>query len=167
MRTEIYTLDKNDLETLRGIVPDYVVDRADVKGYFTLGAVKKGNEDEGILGVAQFYVNITPKGECFAEIIYVFVEEEYRRQGMGTKLVERISRVLKKSSINTATFIIPEPIDGRLEYEVSAKEIAAFFKECGYTNAKEERELLITTQGEIVTDLKDRKVLRFLSLIGK
>ena len=167
MRTELYTLDREDLAILEGEVPDYVINRAHDPGYFTLGAVVSDGDEETVVGIAQFFINITPEGECFSEMIYVYVTEKYRHQGIGTKMVERVSRVLKKSSVKTSTFILPDTIDERLGYEADANVITKFFKECDYITAKDEKDVWITVMGEIIPGIEKRKVTRFVRFTGR
>ncbi len=167
MRTELYTLDREDLVALEGEVPEYVISRAHDPGYFTLGAVTSKDDDDIVVGIAQFFINITPDGECFSEMIYVYVDKEYRRQGIGTKMVERVSRILKKSSVRTSTFILPDTLDDRLDYESGADEISKFFKECDYISAKDDSDVWITVMNEIIPGIEKRKVTRFVRLTDR
>ena len=166
MRTEIYTLDQEDLSLLRDEIPDYVINRSSEPGFFTLGAVGKADDEDGIIGVAQFYINITEEGECFSELIYVYVNEEYRRNGIGTKLLERVSRILKKSDIKTSTFIVPDPLDDRLGYEISMDDLGKFFGECSYLKSKDDNKLLITTMDDLFENISKKRI-RFARLTGR
>ena len=157
MRTEIYTLDKDDLSMLSGVLPEYVIERADLPGYFSLGAVANVGGEDTLTGVAQFYININADGECFAEVLFVYVLEEYRRQGVGTKLVERINRILKKSDVKTSTLLIPEDADEIMGFETGGKDLENFFKECSYISTREEMAVWRTELGSVLADVADKK----------
>ena len=166
MRTEIYTLDRDDLSMLSGVLPEYVIERANLPGYFSLGAVANVGGEDTLTGVAQFYININTDGECFAEILFIYVLEEYRRQGVGTKLIERINRILKKSDVKTCALLIPEAADELMGYESGGQELEYFFKECSYISTKEEMAVWRTRIGQVLSDVSGQKANKAVHSLG-
>ena len=167
MRTGIFTLDKTHLEMMNTQLPDYVVDRAADMGYFTIGAVVTEDDEEMLVGAAQFYINITEEGECFAEIIYVYVREDYRREGIGAKLLERVSRILKKSGVNTSMTLIPASVRSTLQYELSPEEIESFFKDSSYIAMSEGMAAYSSVLFDVFPKLDENQVKRFVRLTNR
>ena len=167
MRTGIFTLDKSHLEMMDTELPNYVVDRAADTGYFTIGAVVTEDDEELLVGAAQFYINITEEGECFAEVIYVYVKDDYRREGIGAKLLERVSRILKKSGVNTSMTLIPASVKSVLKYEMSNEEIESFFKDSSYIALSEGMAAYSSTLFDIFPKLDEKQVKRFVRLTNR
>ena len=166
MRIEICTLDSEDLKTLGSAIPTYVIERADEDGYYTIGIVKKKTDDP-ILGIAQFFVNITRTGECFGELIYIYMTEKYRKQGMGGRMLDHAAGILKRSGISIFTFLLPYPADKKLAYPMSQKETESFFGSCGFFKVKPDLELWVTTMDELVPDISQKKVTRYIRLTDR
>lgn len=166
MKTEICTLDSEDLRTLGSAIPKYVIDRADEDGYYTIGIVEKKTDDP-ILGIAQFFVNITPTGECFGELIYVYMAEQYRKQGMAARMLDHAAGILKRSGISVFTFIIPNPVSKKLEYVLTVRDMEAFFGKCGFFKVKPDPELWVTTMKELVPDVDQKKLTRYIRLADR
>lgn len=160
MRIGIYTLDKDDLNTMADFLPDFVVERAQKPGYFSLGAVGKVDDEDRIVGAAQFYIDINASGECFAYLIYVYVMEDFRRDGIGTKLVDKIGSILKKSDIKMCVACLPNKKDVFL-YSITPKaEVESFIKECDFMVTKEE------IVGETFTDMTENST-KYVRLTGR
>ncbi len=160
MRTGIYTLDKEDLETMKDILPDFVIERSHEPGYFSLGAVGKVDGEDVIVGVAQFYIDINASGECFAYLIYSYVIDEFRRDGIGTKLIDKIGSILKKSDIRMCVARLPIKKDVFL-YSITPKEnVEDFIKACDFIATKEE------IVGETLPDSTDKNT-KYVRLTGR
>ena len=160
MRTEIYTLDRDDLTILSDYLPEYVVERSYLPGYFTLGAVGQVDEEDTLLGMTQFYININSDGECFAELVYIYVLEDYRHNGVGTRLIERVNRILKKSDIKTCMLLIPSEDDKLMGYETPGTELENFFKECSFITTKEEAAIWRATIGKLISGMMGKKTAK-------
>ena len=167
MRTGMYMLDGDDLEVFRDTLPDYMIDRALERGFFSIGAVAKDGEEDTLVGAAQFYINITPKGECFAELIYVYVVEDCRRQGIGYKLIECINRILKKSGIKVCTLLLDLEEDSLAGYGLPVKEIESFLQMCSFRKTKDEVNAWATILDDVYTDLTDEDIIRYTLLAGR
>ncbi len=137
MRVGIYTLDKEDLNTMSAYMPDYVIDRAHDPGYFSLGAVSTIDDVDRIVGAAQFYIDINSSGECFAYLIYTYVMEEFRRSGVGSKLIDKIGTILKKSDVRMCVVRLPEKKDVFLYKDTSKGDVEKFIKSCDFMATKE------------------------------
>ena len=137
MRVGIYTLDKEDLSTMSTYLPDYVIERAQDPGYFSLGAVSSINDVDRIVGTAQFYIDINSSGECFAYLIYTYVMEGYRRSGVGSKLIDKIGTILKKSDVRMCVVRLPEKKDVFLYKDTSKGDVEKFIKSCDFMLTKE------------------------------
>ncbi len=160
MRVGIYTLDRDDLETMADFLPDFVVERSHEPGYFSLGAVGKNDGEDVIVGVAQFYIDINASGECFSYLIYIYVMEDYRRDGVGIKLINKIGSILKKSDIKMCVARLPIKKDVFL-YQLTAKEeVESFIKACDFIATKEE------IVGETLPDSSDKNT-KYIRLTGR
>ncbi len=168
MRTDIYTLDRDDLTTMSDVLPEYVIERAKLPGYFSLGAVGKVDDDENLLGMAQFYINITSEGECFAQLVYIYVLEEYRHRGVASKLIERVNRILKKSDVKTCITYVPDKDVKIYGQEISAADLENFFKECSFISTKESSVVWWSDLGQLsgaITEGSLPNSIRFLKEI--
>ena len=141
MRIDIYTLAKEDLEKMRAVLPDYVLKKTEHSGCFTLGAVIQEKGKDVLAGMCQFFVNLTPTGTPLAELVYVYVYEGYRRTGIGTRLLEKMARILEKSGVRTSVSLLLMEEAKTLGYSFSEKELEKFLKEGGYLPAKEDPDL--------------------------
>ena len=160
MRIGIYTLDKEDMEAVAQFLPDYVVERAHEPGYFSLGAVAKVDGEDRIVGISQFYIDINSSGECFSFLIYNYVMEDFRRNGVGTKLIDKIGSILKKSDIKMCVACLPNKKDVFL-YSITPKaEVESFIKECDFMVTKEE------IVGETLTDMTENST-KYVRLTGR
>ncbi|GEM_PF-6909459 len=160
MRIGIYTLDKADMEAVAQFLPDYVVERAHEPGYFSLGAVAKVDGEDRVVGISQFYIDINSSGECFAFLIYNYVMEDFRRNGVGTRLIDKIGSILKKSDIKMCVACLPNKKDVFL-YSITPKaEVESFIKECDFMVTKEE------IVGETFTDVTENST-KYVRLTGR
>ena len=160
MRIGIYTLDKADMEAVAQFLPDYVVERAHEPGYFSLGAVAKVDGEDRVVGISQFYIDINSSGECFEFLIYNYVMEDFRRNGVGTRLIDKIGSILKKSDIKMCVACLPNKKDVFL-YSITPKaEVESFIKECDFMVTKEE------IVGETFTDVTENST-KYVRLTGR
>ncbi len=135
MRTEIYTLEKENLDIFEGIIPSEITNNVPEPGYFTIGAVSKVDGEDVLMGLSQFYIDITSEGECFADLMYVYVLDDYREQGIGLKLVEKVNSILKKSDVKSCFTRISKSVKD--EALLSMDAITSFLKECSFIPTKE------------------------------
>lgn len=136
VKTDIYTLDLDDLKAFGEEIPDKITANVNKPGFFTIGAVGVTDGDEKLVGMSQFYIDITSEGECFANLMYVFVVDGYRRQGVGTKLVDKVNNILKKSEIKMCIARVPEEKSKAIM--IPLKDFEKFLKESDFFITKEE-----------------------------
>lgn len=159
MRTQMYTLGKSDIERFQEKLPKYVIENSSKKGYFTLGAFGMDNTDKQLIGVVQFYINITADSKYVSEIVYIYVRSDYRSQGIGTRLLERVDRILKKSQVDINLVMLPESKD-----EMWSQDISIFFNENGYIFTEDRIPVWKGAWGSLMNEQKEqsmRKYVRF------
>ncbi|MBQ9333246.1 MAG: hypothetical protein IJS12_02820 [Lachnospiraceae bacterium] len=133
MKTEIYTLTKDDIKPLLKDLPAKVAENMDREGYYTLGAVDAVSDSSDIRGVVQFLVDQTVNKEVYARLIYVYVPEEYRRRSVGMRLVGKADSILASAGdvdvflAGTGTGVAASP-----QPELSEEEQRMFLTECGF-----------------------------------
>ena len=93
------------------------------RGNYSLGAL---NEDDVLEGVLDFYIGVMIDRVCYARIQHLFVEPEFRREGVGVTLLEEMHRILERSGIKEVQVFVPEENDETFE-------IREFFRHRGYT----------------------------------
>ncbi|MBR1567365.1 MAG: GNAT family N-acetyltransferase [Lachnospiraceae bacterium] len=164
MKTSIYTLDRETLEEIRGQLPDYVTGCVHEPGYVTLGAVD-GHDD--IVGMVQFFVNITDDGGGYAEIDYIYTADNCRRQGVGSKLLNKVNRILKKSGVLVSTVLVPVSDQGAMVLDTPAKELKAFFEDCNYIKSTDSIHTFQTVLNNVFQGLNDKSVIRYARLAGR
>ena len=127
MKLKIYTLDTEHLKALSRVFDCCIPGSYGDKGTFSIGAVLGSDAENTLVGLAQFHLALDEDRKCFEILDYIYVEDKYRRQGVGTKLVDAKSRILKKSGISKCVAEIPD----------DAAEIEGFLKECEFLPTKE------------------------------
>ncbi|MCR5502805.1 MAG: GNAT family N-acetyltransferase [Lachnospiraceae bacterium] len=95
MRYEMYTVRREDIASFESALPDYVLDNCDRKGCFMIGAV---DQDMNLIGMTQFYIGMREE-EFISNVIYVYVDEAFRRQGAASGMLDKVHSILKKSGI--------------------------------------------------------------------
>ena len=136
MRTGFYTISKNDLSEISGMIPDYVLKKAVAPGSFNLAAVAMEGEKEYLAGMCQFLVNKVADNMIVGELSYIYVFEESRRKEVGIKLLDKMCRILDKSGADkTLVVIIPEEAE-TLGYELTENEMEEFLRESDFLPEK-------------------------------
>jgi GNAT superfamily N-acetyltransferase len=161
----MYTLTKSEMNLFEGLLPDYVIAGVQEKGYFTLGAIGENGEEHRLLGMAQFHSNITDDGEYYVELVYVYVMEAYRRQGIGTKLLDRVRTILRKSDVQVLTLLVPSDDKGDFNTELPPADIEAFLTELGFMEMNADFGKWETILKEVYPKLSDKDVKRYLKMI--
>ncbi len=161
MEIKLYTLRKKDLELFDSVLPDYVYELSDRKNYFTLGATGEDQGKENLLGMAQFRTAVTEDGSLYAEIVYVYVFDEFRRKSVGSVLTDRIIRLTTEAGVGTLTALFPSENDGELTTEIPVEEIGAFFDNLGFSKVRVEPERFDTMLTEIYPELEVSEVVRY------
>ena len=123
MDVNIYSVTADDTDMFAGMIPEDVVYRIGRPGYFSLGAVSK---DDDVLGILIFYIGVLTDKTYYAKVYHIFVNEDYRRAGVGTALMEKMHSILDSAKIEESQLLVPEKDAGN----AVAK---AFFKHLGYT----------------------------------
>ena len=138
MRMQFYTLEKQDIEPLRQYIPSNTADRTGEEGYFTLGAVCFTEEEAKLMGMAQFYVDSAADSDCYAELVYVYVTEEYRRQSVGARMVSKADAILSAEGVGVFMTRFSPDDENRPAGELPGDEKEEFLKECGFIATKED-----------------------------
>ena len=123
MDINIYSVTADDTDMFAGMIPEDVVYRIGRPGYFSLGAVSK---DDDVLGILIFYIGVLTDKTYYAKVYHLFVDEDHRRAGVGTALMEKMHSILDSAKIEESQLLVPEKDAG----SAVAK---AFFKHLGYT----------------------------------
>ncbi|MCR5452777.1 MAG: GNAT family N-acetyltransferase [Lachnospiraceae bacterium] len=129
MKVGLYTLAKSDIENFKGIVPNEVIENTGKTGYFVLGAV---DEDYKVIGITQFYINMLNEEECDSQLVYLYVIDEYRNEGIASQMIDKVHRILGKSDIGKSMVILSkddEPEEGTLLASNTKEEV---FEKNGY-----------------------------------
>ena len=108
MKYDLYTVSKNDIEKFKDELPDFVIDNCDKKGFFMIGAT---DSEATLIGIAQFYIGLMPDGECMSDIIYVYVDEDYRHLGAASRMISKIHNILKKSSVDKSIAVMDKKLE--------------------------------------------------------
>ncbi len=135
MKVICETVKQSHLNRFAGFITEEVFLLAKRKDAVTLGA---SIEDDGKVipvGIIQYLRSDLAKES--AEIIWLYVDEEYRRKGIGSKLIETVTEDISKSHINK--------LDIRLYeyklYDCSIRDIASFFERKGFKNRESKEEI--------------------------
>ena len=118
MSIGMFTLNRQDMGVFEGLLPESVKDNAGKPGYYVLGVA---DDDYTILGMAQFYIGMTPDRTITAEVCYIYVKEGSRGQGLATRMIDKVHRILKKSGVERSMVLL----------EKTGKE-TEFFRQNGY-----------------------------------
>ncbi len=157
MRMQIYTLERDDIIPLEQYLPEEVLGHMSEEGYYTLGAYYYPGGGEVLMGMAQFYADQAVSGEYYAELIHVYVMEEYRRKAVGVRLLKKADFILSGGEIGPFIARISPADTG----ELTEAELEAFFKECGFIVTKDD----VVGVNDNVT--RDPEQKRFFRLVGR
>ena len=135
MKTELYSLTYDDLDIFNGDLSEVVFKNIDKPGFYTIGAIENSDEEENPVGLVQFFVDIRSNGECFGKLVDVYVPVEYRRNGVGTKLVDKVTDILKKSDIKSCIAFLPD--EPGKEFSIPLGELSKFLTETDFFLTKE------------------------------
>lgn len=142
MKTVVRSLNRYSILGFFELVPEPVIKAGRGEGFFPIGIVSTEGNEESLLGMAVFFVNSTPNRRGYAELVYIYVIEEYRRQGLGQQLIEGMDDILKKSGLKFSLAILP-PMDetvGILQ-DISVEDLKLFLISCGYVPSDERQYL--------------------------
>ena len=123
MRIRLFTLKKDEASLFEDNIPQSVCDRIGQRGYFTLCAADVCNDPAGL---CQFYVGQLYDGRSVAEIVYIYVKEEYRRQGVASRLISGALATMEDSSIGRVAVFLSK----------NETEAAGFFGSAGFIGLK-------------------------------
>ena len=90
----MYTLDRSSVERFRGVLPEYVLANCGKNGVFVVGETAK---DGRIIGLTQFFVRLLPGDNAIADIVYVYVVDEFRGNGVASRMIAEVHEIMKKS----------------------------------------------------------------------
>ena len=135
MKLVFYTLDNDEIAELTDDYEVSVPTRGGEK-IFSIGAYTKPEDDDKLLGMVQFRLGIYDDGECYAVMDHIYVDEDTRRQGVGTKLFDKANRILKKCDIKTSIIDLSGDPKASPEDEDA---FLAFLKEVGYIAVKSDK----------------------------
>ena len=112
--TKIEFIDRAECKTFSSLLPKAELTRLISGGCFGIGT-RFEDEAAGIL--------LFEGAKGFFEITWVFVQEKFRRQGIGTSLVENLMDYAKRRKLKGLLAYYSVPEDG---------EARAFFQHCGF-----------------------------------
>ncbi|MCR5453056.1 MAG: GNAT family N-acetyltransferase [Lachnospiraceae bacterium] len=165
MKTDLYTLTQSNVKYFSMKLPDFIYEKVDSNGFFTLGAVGYKGDDGFPIGMAQFHSNITRDGRFFVEIVYLYVMEEFRRNGIGSKLIDRVRKINKKCDIETLTILIPSENNTELGLDISPDEMAKFFDILGFSKVDVNLKMYETVLTENHPNLEETDVVRYTKFL--
>ncbi len=90
------------------------------EGYYTIAAT---DDEDFIAGVLQFYVGEDIREGITAGITYIFVDEDFRGEGIGTHLINEFKGIVADSDIEWATAEL---------YKDTGKELSKLLEEEGF-----------------------------------
>ena len=141
MKTVVKSLNRYSILGFYELVPEPVIKAGRGESFFPIGIVSREGNEESLLGMAVFFVNSTPNRRGYAELIYVYVIEEYRRQGLGMKLMEGMDDILKKSGLKFSLAVLPPSGEDGILQGISSEELKLFLIYCGYIPTEERQYL--------------------------
>ena len=136
---KICRITKKSLGLMDGILPEIAKKRYWDPGCFTIGAVTE-DEEKGrasLVGVCQFVIGSTKKGNVFAVVTYVYVYSDYRRLGVGRALMDKACSILREVGVSYCLSILLEDEAETLGYRIATEEIADFLEMQGFVHSKE------------------------------
>lgn len=128
MRIRLFTLKREEASLFEDDIPESVCERIGQKAYFTLCAADVYNDPAGM---CQFYVGQLSDGRSVAEIVHVYVKEEYRRQGVASRLISGALAAMEDSSIGRVAVYLPK----------NEAEAASFFGSAGFIGLKPDKSM--------------------------
>ena len=137
MRIGIYTLGKKDIKKMEEQLPMYVMKKSRRMGCFSLGAVVHDGATDFLVGMCQFMISMVTEDKVIAELSYIYVHDDYRREGIGLALIDKMTSILQKSSVDSSMAILLTDEAERLGYGFSVEEIDEFLREGGYRPSKD------------------------------
>ena len=155
MKTIVYSLARKDLERMSSVLPDHVREKAGQSGCFTLGAVVSDGEKNLLTGMCQFFINPVTEDQIVAELAYTYVYEEYRREGVGLALLDRMTSILKKSGVEKSLTILVSGEEETLGYGFSLEELDEFLREGEFLPAKDNEELWRMAERDLFAGIPD------------
>ncbi len=165
MKIKLYTFQKKDMELFGDALPEYVYENIGKNSYFTLGAVGEEEEQAILLGMVQFHSNVTRKGQYFVEVVYIYVMEEFRRNGVGSKMMDRVTRITKKSDVDNLTLLLPAEEGTEPVMDMPVKGMEEFLEVLGFTKTDVNLNLFESVLKENNPELKEEAVERYTKLL--
>ncbi len=154
MRINIYTLDKENLVYLDKYIPEKIVNNTGEKGYYTLGAVCLNGTSAHLAGVAQFFVDSEKDGTSYAQLIYVYVADRYRRQSLGFRMIDKAGSILTTADVDVFKASVPPESPDETLSNLTGDELKSFLTECGFITYGEKQNALIRFTGrDYVSDI--------------
>ena len=95
-----YTITGNDKEAFENFFSPESYNNIGRDGYYTLAET---DDEDFVAGVLQFFVGEDLREGVTANLTYIFVDEDFRGQGIGTLLINEFKGVLADSKIKWAT----------------------------------------------------------------
>ena len=140
IKTAFFSLTKSDIDLFKGKIPEHVAGKRQADGYFTIGLVGREEENYYLLGMAQFVSNVTDKSKNYARLVHIYVDENFRRMGYGTKIVNKISSILENSGAKAFVFLLSESDDHNSDdhnsnMEIPKEEFIEFMKKNEFKEA--------------------------------
>ena len=126
MKYGMVTVQRNDIGGFEEYLPEYVLDNCGKQGCLMIGAV---DPDYNLVGITQFYIGMLEDGTIVSDVVYVYVNEDKRRNGIASRMLSKVHSIVGKSGI-----------DKSLTFMDEKKEEKELFKGNGYMFMKIEEE---------------------------
>ena len=123
MDFRIVSIPPESVEEFNPDIPGLVAESLKQPGHYALAALGSDDEGDFLLGTLAFYLGDSAEDEYYVSMIYIYVDEEYRENGVGTSLINEVHRVMSEEEVAESCVLIPEEVTG----------VKSFFRHRGYS----------------------------------
>ena len=116
----IFTITGKDKEDFKVFFSQDTYECIGKNGYYTMAAT---DDEDFVAGVLQFYVGEDYTEGITAKITYLYVDEDFRREGIATSLISAFQNTISQSGIELATVEV---------FENAGEELSNIFEEAGF-----------------------------------
>ena len=121
----IFTITGKDKEDFKVFFSQDAYECIGKNGYYTMAST---DDEDFVAGVLQFYVGEDYTEGITAKVTYLFVEEDFRGNGIATSLIGAFKDTLSESGIDLATVEI---------FENATEDLTGIFEESGFRRSGE------------------------------
>ncbi|MCR5452209.1 MAG: GNAT family N-acetyltransferase [Lachnospiraceae bacterium] len=165
MKVELYTLKKDDVECFSSSLPKDVYENTDKDGFFAIGAVGTREKQSVPVGIIQFHTNITSDEQFFVEITYLYIAEDYRRDGIGSTLIDSVRNINKNSAVDILTALIPTEDINENNMDITVKEFGEFFDMQGFSKEDVNLKMYSSVVTDVYPNINETNFVRYTKLL--